>query len=29
MRVGLRRSRRNIAYLGYGHETHFHVRLLR
>ncbi len=26
--VGLRRSRRNIRYLGYGHETHFHVRLV-
>jgi hypothetical protein len=29
VRVGLRRSRSNIAYLGYGHETHFHVRLTR
>ena len=27
VRVGLRRSRSNIAYLGTGHETHFHVRL--
>jgi murein endopeptidase len=25
--VGLRRSRSNIEYLSYGHETHFHVRL--
>jgi murein endopeptidase len=25
--VGMRRSRSNIEYLGYGHETHFHVRL--
>jgi hypothetical protein len=27
VRVGLRRSRSNIRYLGAGHETHFHVRL--
>jgi murein endopeptidase len=27
--TGLRRSRRNIKYLAYGHDTHFHVRLSR
>jgi hypothetical protein len=29
VRVGLRRSRSNIEYLGSGHETHFHVRMLK
>ena len=27
VRVGIRRSRSNIRYLGVNHETHFHVRL--